>query len=128
MQIARSFVLSAFSSRSQPEDHEAPRRVTAPPSQDLTNRNFGVAIAVVWRSDPALPKAFYAVAVDGTASEAAISPWSFAALALSPCIKNSWPDTHSTEQRQDTGQQYDDCADCPKPLALTGELLGSCKE
>ena len=34
-----------------------------------------------------LLEAFYAGAVGGTAPQAAVSPWSFAALALSPCIK-----------------------------------------
>ena len=119
VQVARSFIPAAFLSRSQPEDHKAPRRVAAPPPQDRTNRNFGLAIAVAWRSDPGLRQAFYAAAADGTASEAAVSPWSFAALALSPCIKNSWPDTHATDEWQDAGQQYDACADCPESPAPT---------
>ena len=126
MQIPRSWILSAFSSRRQPEDTkttEPTRRSTAFMAQiedtriavlvprDLTKRTFGLAIAVDWRSGTGLPKAFYAVAGDGTATKAAVSQWSFAALALSPCIKNSWPDTHSTEERQPAGQQYDACAD-----------------
>ena len=111
VQIARSFILSAFSSRRQPEDHEAPRRFAVLTPLDVTARDFGLAVAVDWRSGPRLPELFYAAAGDGTASEAAVSQWSFAALALSPCIKNSWPDTHSTEERQPAGQQYDACAD-----------------
>ena len=52
----------------------------------------------------------------------AVSQWPFAALALSPC-KKTWPDTHSTEQRQDTGQQYDDCADRPELFVFIGKFL-----
>ena len=43
---------------------------------------------------------FYCVASGGTAAEGAISQWSVVALALSPCIKNIRPDTHSTDEWQ----------------------------
>ena len=67
VQIAGSFILSAFLSRRQPEDHEAPQRVAGLALRDLTARDFGLAIAVNWRSGPGLLEAFYA-AVGGMAS------------------------------------------------------------
>ena len=47
----------------------------------------GICTAGDLRSGPGLLEAFYPAAGGGTALEAAISQWSFAALALSPCIK-----------------------------------------
>ncbi len=74
---------------------------------ELTVGDFGLAIAVDWRSGLGMLEAFYPAAVGGTASDAAISQWPFVAIALSPCIKNFRPDTHSTDEWPDTGQQYD---------------------
>ena len=113
--IARSFILSAFSSRRQPEDHEAPRsklrgacssgpdgpRLGTGDRGGLAQRGIcaegdlhsggfaqrGICTAGDLRSGPGLLEAFYPAAGGGTALEAAISQWSFAALALSPCIK-----------------------------------------
>ena len=59
-----------------------------PPSRDLTIRDFRLVIAPDWRSSPGMSKAFYAAAGNDITSEAAISQWPFAALALSPCKKN----------------------------------------
>ena len=74
MQMTRSFIRSALSSRCQPEDHDAPQRVTVPPPRDLTDRDFGLAIALKWRGDPRLPEAFYPAAGSDTASEARFLP------------------------------------------------------
>ena len=76
---------------------------------ELTARDFGLAIAVDWRSQwigdrgPGMLEVFYCVSSGGTAAERAISQWSVVALALSPCIKNIPPDTHSTDEWTDTG-------------------------
>ena len=58
-------------------------------SRDLTDRDFGLLIAVDWNSGSRMREAFYGAAGDATASEAAVSQWPFVALALSPCIKKS---------------------------------------
>ena len=58
-QIVRSFILSPFSSRRKPEDHEAPRRFAAPHHRELTERIIGLATSA-HRSG--LLESFYAAA------------------------------------------------------------------